>query len=208
MSFHLLNNLKLLQLNTGNGFCKKSQETLLNIINTSKSSIIFVSESNSQLDKPVIMSKQKRLFNEFNIEDKAWVGYNLSRVSFYIRKNIQYKRRTDLENNINSTIVIEVKRSKGQRVFIIGSYLQWRGKSPLCPYNEYDNHHAILRLRDLITLWERVVKLGQTVLMGDLNIDYHTPNDPSSRVELKDLIPMMDDFIQNDRMCQLNFEPT
>ena len=153
----------ILIVNTANGFAKKTDNALLNVINDEKALVTVVSESNAQTDKDIIMNTRKRLFKDFIIEDKTWPGYNLARVSVIISKKLKYIRRADLENNFNATIVIEIIISKNNKLFVIGNYRQWQGKSPLCPYNEYDFDHQKWRFTQMVDLWQNVLKLGKCV---------------------------------------------
>ena len=181
---------------------------VIDIIKGSNSNIIGVSESNAQVNKADIMSKRHKIFEGYSIEDKIWQGYGLARYSIYVRKDLIYKRRKDLENEVNACIVIEIKCSKGKKLFIVGAYRQWRGKAPTCNYNNYENDHQVLRFKDLLSIFTNVSKLGKTVVMGDLNLDRHEPNDPMGRDELKDLIPLLEDFMEDQNMTLLNKVPT
>ena len=126
-----------MHINTGNGRFKLTEKAVLNMIIDNNASISGISESNAEVEKPLTMAKRKRLFKGFTIEDKVWDGYPLARFSFVISNKITYKRRKDLENTTNPLIVLEVKRSNKRKVYIVGCYRQWRGKSPQCLYNLY-----------------------------------------------------------------------
>ena len=81
------------------------------MINSNNALLCCISESNAQIEKTLIMSKRSHTFKDFEIEDKIWPGYALARVSFYISKKLHYVRRYDLENSINATTVLEIRRS-------------------------------------------------------------------------------------------------
>ena len=154
------------------------------------------------------MEKRRNIFENYYIEDKIWPGYGISRFSFIIIKKFINKRRQDLENQINACIVLEVTRSKNKKVFIVGNYRQWRGKSPQCTFNEYQNDHQVKRFKSLIDIWTEVTRLGPTLILGDINIDRHPENDPISCNELKDLILMLDDFQESSNVTLVNSDTT
>ena len=57
-------------------------------------------------------------------------GQDITWISFLISQKISYKHRTDLENNTNACITLEVITAKNKRVFFIGKYRQWKDKAP------------------------------------------------------------------------------
>ena len=128
-------NIPILQIDTGSGFSKKSDTALLDQISKGKYLITGVSESNPQLSRSGIMTRRLQLFKDYNLEDKIWPGFDLSRFSFIIDKRLKYKRRTDLENQIKASIILEVKRPRTKKIFILGCYRQWQGNSPIFRYN-------------------------------------------------------------------------
>ena len=96
-----------------------------------------------------------------------------------MHKSLEYRRRLDLENDINCSIVIQVRRSKKKWTSIIGSYRQWTGMSPTCPFNGRSRQEGLLRFEKLIDLYEKVISEGHdTVIGGDLNIDRLKENNP------------------------------
>ena len=92
--------MRIMQINTGNGYAKKSDAALLNICSQVNPKIVCISESNPQLLKPTIMARRAQVFARFNIEDKVWKSAHSSCVSIMIKKGIIYKRCLDLETTI------------------------------------------------------------------------------------------------------------
>ena len=78
----------------------------------------------------------------------------------------------------------------------------------MCPYNLYQNPHALKRFKDMVQLWRNVCDLGPTILIWDINIVCHAPNDPVSREELRDLIPVLEEFKDDLNVTLVNKEPT
>ena len=61
----------------------------------------------------------------------------------------------------------------------------------------------------MIKLWEKVIDLGlPTTMIGDINIDRHEPNDPESRPDLKNLIPILRAFQMSKNVTLINKAPT
>ena len=46
------------------------------------------------------------------------------------------------------------------------------------------------------------------LVVGDLNVDRHPPNDPCSRLEVKVLNPLLEDIMITANLTQMNTKPT
>ena len=65
------------------------------------------------------------------------------------------------------------------------------------------------RLEIAVERLSRVVEDGNVHLVaGDMNIDRHQPNDPLSRPDLRALTPVLEDYLMDSSMVQLNHKPT
>ena len=72
----------------------------------------------------------------------------------------------------------------------MGTYRQWTGKSPSCPFNGRNRNDGLLRFKELVKLYEGVLAEGHdTVIGGDLNVDRLKKNNPEDRYDLKLIIP-------------------
>ena len=60
----------------------------------------------------------------------------------------------------------------------------------------------------MVDLWQNVLKLGKCVFCGDINMDRFAPNNPIQREELAALIPILEDFQEDNGVTLLNSEPT
>ena len=130
-------------------------------------------------------------------------------MSIFIHKSLEYKRRKDLENEINSTICIKIRRNKNRWACIVATYRQWTGMSTSCSYNSRSRSDGLARLNDLIDLYKKILNEGNdTVFCGDFNIDRLKENNPSDRYDLKLIIPVFEDFLIDNKISQLNFKAT
>ena len=61
----------------------------------------------------------------------------------------------------------------------------------------------------MLNIWDKVIDLNhETLISGDINIDRHIPNNPESRPELKEMIKMIEKFMRDKSVNQVNFKPT
>ena len=124
--------VKVIQLNTGNGPAKVSNIKVLDAINENDAKVVILSESNIDTSNDEEMANRESCFSTFAAEDKTFDGNSKARISMLIHKSLEYRRRKDLENNINCTIVVQIRRSKRKWTNIIGSYRQWTVMSLSC----------------------------------------------------------------------------
>ena len=115
----------------------------------------------------------------------------------------------EYENDVNSTVVVKIKRKRKNWTIFVGSYRQWKGTASNCTYNSRSLPHFILRMKDLIKLYEDVANLSlDQVIAGDLNIDRFKENNPEQRKDIKNLIPMLEDFMAEFNVVQMNIKTT
>ena len=77
-----------------------------------------------------------------------------------VKNTVGVERLVSLENNINSTIVLKVRTSVQKFHILVCNYRQWKGTSPHCNYNSRNENDAILRFKDMIDIWEKLLILG------------------------------------------------
>merc|ERR1711954_159988 len=126
-----------------------------------------------------------------------------------ICKSLEYERKLDCENDINSTLIIRIRRINKKWTNVIGAYRQWQGTSATCNYNGKDRSSSLLRFKDMIRVFEKAMSLpGQKLFGGDLNIDRLPENNPIDRQDLKLLIPELMNFQESWKVTQINTKPT
>ena len=152
-------------------------------MNAEKALITGVYESNPQVNKQLIMNCRTDMFKKYKIEDKTMI----------VDKSIDYLWRNDLKNEVNACLIIEIKIARGKRLFKAGDYCQWHGKALQCQFKSNSNDDQLERLISLMGIWDKGCSMGPTDVLGDLNLDQHLPNDPTIRIELKDILPVFKD---------------
>ena len=63
-------------------------------------------------------------------------------------------------------------------------------------------------MKELIKIWDSTCALGPTLILGDINIDQHTPNDPATREGIKEVYKLLEDAKDNNNLTLLNRKPT
>ena len=199
----------ILQLNTGNGKLINCFDRLKLAINDNNAKILVISESNFDAANPGEKLKRAKEFPNHSFEDKELSGSSNARISMMICKSLEYERLLDCENDINTAIVIRIKRLNKKWSNIMGIYRQWQGSSASCAFNGKDRTSALERFRELIKIKEKVMKLpGEKLFAGDYNIDRLPQNNPIDRQDLKLLIPELENFIASHNLVQLNWLAT
>ena len=116
------NNIKLLHWNKGNALWKNKIFYINNAIKDEKPDIFNICEANLNINN-IFLSKDH---NDYKIETtKQAVKTGISRTVLLIKNTISYKRRLDLEDDITSSIWIEVKIPNNKAILIMGGYRQW-----------------------------------------------------------------------------------
>ena len=81
--------------------------------------------------------------------------------------------------------------------------------SPSYQFNGRCRQEGLMRFNELIKLYEQVLAEGhETVIRGDLNINRLRENNPMDCYDIKLLIPRLEDFLEENRVAQLNFKAT
>lgn len=200
---------KVLKINSSNvDFCSKLHK-LQSTINSNLSEIIIISESTPEITNPVKMDKRKNFFKEINFEDKIIPGFDRSRLTIMIHKNIKYTRFPEYEDQKNTSVAIKVKDGKGKWVHIMGIYRQWKQFGEFNANNGPGIKRQVSRLKKQC---ENIANMcdsaNKFLLGGDIHIDKCSDNDPHQRPEIKDLSPIWDKRMLKNGLAQVNFENT
>ena len=128
--------VKLLQLNTGNGKWVTNNSLLLKTIDQFDPDIIAISEANMHIYDNDTCRLRRNTFKHYMFSDKISTGAQHSRLTVMIKEHLEVQRLTRLENNINPSIVIKVKTGSRKSQVIIANYREWKGTSPGYSYND------------------------------------------------------------------------
>ena len=199
-------NTKLLHVNKGSSYFHNCVNQMSDIFQNHNPDIACISEANVQIDNMSFMN----VFSKYNIEVSLMSNKTqLSRNIILIDKKIKYKRRYDLENDITSTIWIEVYKSKNKTFLLMGGYRQWQ--LPSCLSNENTNLPSKLfdRYKLIIDSWNRAIMEGkETIVLMDANIDTSTNSCHNSQYSIKKLHDLLLSHMNDHNICQHNKELT
>ena len=132
----------VLQINAGNDMWDTSEPILINTVSQHKPKILVVSESNFPVNDPEAITSRRISFPKYKFVDKVLPGNDVARLTILIDEEIDFERCSSLENEINSTAVIKIRRSHKKYEYFIGNYRQWQGTSSLCSYSSRRNEDS------------------------------------------------------------------
>merc|ERR1711954_552990 len=204
-----ISHYKILQVNGSHAdFCTKITE-LQTTINTNKSDIIIISESNMEVENEKLIEERAKAFENYNFEDKLVDGNPKARCTLMISKFITYERLKQYEDNLNSSIAIKAKDGTNKWIAIMGIYRQWKLIGDQASNSTEGIKKQVTRLKKQC---ENINLLCQNfnncLIGGDINLDRNKKNDPFSRPELRALTPIWEECISGNNLIQLNFKDT
>ena len=106
-----MDEVNIIQVNTGSGTSRCSDDKLKFTIQEAKAHIAIISESNIDLNDPSMIESRARYFPDFVFIDKVLPGSTIARLSLFISKEIEHERMPQYENDINSTAVMRVRKN-------------------------------------------------------------------------------------------------
>ena len=102
---------------------------------------------------------------------------NRSRNILLIKDDIIYNRRYDLEDDITSTIWIEVKLPKNKPILISSIYCQWSLPKSLNIPNSNNIFNQTSRWQSVLNKWQQAHKENkEIIIMTDDNMDHNNHN--------------------------------
>ena len=201
--------IKVLQINTGSGHGEKNELALHQMLELESPGIVFISESNMNTNNVQLMARRAELFEDYQFEDILLPGSRLARMTAAIKSDISYSRVSQLENDVNPVIVLEVKRSKRKSSHYVGCYRQWNGLSSTSQsYNTDDPQDMLQRFKLMIKIWEECIQRGDTHIFGDINVDRNLRNNPGARPDIGDLVNELESFQTRHKVTLMNNKNT
>ena len=194
-----------MELNKRNSFFNTNIELLKYLVKRENPDICFFTESNSKPEDDLEAS-----FPEYDIIHKQEDNHPLDRSVALIKKNkISYEHMTNLcERNIAS-IWLRVKIDHKKYISIGGYYRQWRLPQECGDLTSGSTKSQISRLKAFINQAKKAIKMTKhCLIIGDVNIDKSVSRDQFLRPELKDLLPIYDDFLNESNLSILNKDHT
>ena len=203
------NKLNILQLNKSHCNFSTKQDEIQAAIISNKAMISIISEANTggESDANIIVRNNK--FKGYKFEEKFIYNDILSRLTIIIDKNLPYERRRDLEDDTTPCIVIQVKISTRKSIIIVGYYRQWKLLDQTNPDSTRHPDHQMARFRRFRAIMDKVNRTGLPfIINGDINLDRVMANNPYSRGDIKDTLPLLDELIDDLNCTQINWKPT
>ena len=175
-SIHILNGnrstnkgLNILQVNKGNSFFENKIESIQRLINLEKPDILCISESNARKSRVDNYNHFQGYNHELNLMSN---DIDISRNSIMINKNLNYKRRLDLESPDTCNIWLEIYLSKGHNLLLMGGYRTWSSLKVQNIPNSNSNKNQLKRFQITLDNWGKAMYEDKDVIVcTDDNID-------------------------------------
>ena len=160
--------LKIIHWNKGPSDFFKDTTKIENNLQKYKPDIVSLSEANIHINKRTFLKE----FKDYNVETALMAKITgISRSALLIKKGIKYKRRENLENQIISTIWIEVI-TKNKPILIASGYRQWQTNKKLKINNSKTPKKQMERFKIWLELWNKALREKRnTIYLTDDNLD-------------------------------------
>ena len=164
--------LVLAAWNSGNAYLENKLNEIENVIESVKPHLLVVSEANLRqcVDQTTVQIAGYELITAETITNRQIK--NISRVIIYKHESVTAKVRLDLMSNTVDSIWLELGFKQHKKLLVGGLYLVWQnmGQGPdkfsLSPEAQLD------RWRVFLTQWEAALQEKETVVLGDVNVDW------------------------------------
>ena len=187
---------RFLHWNGGSAYLENKLDKLESLIAEEQPLVLAVSEANWRQETDVI---SVNLENYTCLALKAIRNENIrmSRVVVYVRKDVKYKRRFDLENDVDAMLWLELSYKNGRKLLVGTIYREF--KLARQPDNATASGEAqITRWSRIVDSWEAAGLEGDVMVMGDLNLDWNKWNDFTGlKAKLRDIV--------NDKLITIGF---
>ena len=143
--------------------------------------IFIITEANLLADTAI---EDRKLDGYTEFFTKSMISKGRSRVVVLVRDELNVRIREDLMDDESETIWLQVE-SGGRKKFLLGAFYREQsllGQGPNS--NSSYKGPQTLRWRKYLKQWKKAANLGDTLVMGDLNLDYSCWDNPSSRNEI------------------------
>ena len=201
--------LVILQLNCSNSNFMTKKEELDVTIETNKADIVVVSESNMDTTDQKLLDERQSKFPTFRFVDKVIHPFPKARLTIMVHQDVPFERAEEYEDQVNPMASIRIRESRNKAIIITGIYRQWKAPAETDSNTAEGIARQVQRLELAVQSLSRVVSDGNIHLVaGDINIDRHLPNDPLLRPDLRALTPVLEDYLIDSSMLQINHKPT
>ena len=158
--------LKFVQINKGDSDFLSRTDQINDIIKNHKPNIVVINELNCKNDDNVARGQ----FPQFKLEtDNLDIVDQMSRTGILIHKDVQYKRRVDLETQGTSTVWVQLSYPGRKSILLQAIYRQFQrigvpgSKNPKKQRERWEN---------IIKKWETaILEEKEIITMGDFNLN-------------------------------------
>ena len=118
----------------------------------------------------------------------------LSRSALFVKKQISYKRRYDLEDIDTSNIWIELAINKSKNCMVMGGYRQWRLLLQMDKDNDKDlNKKQLMRFQKTLEKWKIAIDENKDVIViTDDNLDSNENAEQNKLYKVRNLQDLLD----------------
>ena len=172
--------------NKGNANFHNKLHDVLHIINTHNPHIFSISEANIHTN----IDTSTYQLNNYSIETTSMAQITgISRQALLIKNNINYTRRHDLENNLTSTIWVEIHTPNKKSILVMGGYRQWQlQRTHPQQLNSHTSTQQQARWQIILTQWTLALQENKhTIVLMDDNIDTIHNNTHNTRYSIQQL---------------------
>lgn len=195
------NNLKFAHFNKGNSNFMNKIDDICYILHKFRPHIFSIAEANYDKNDPYN-------FTDYNTELCDFkVGHSLSRQILLISKEINYTRRTDLEDKYLALIICDIHINKTTNITIAAHYRQWNIPKQL---QNMTSETQIDRYNRTINIFQKILDNSKNdfLIFGDDNIDTLNNNNIYNNYRLNDLKQLRDSFLINNNLVSHHNKPT
>ena len=198
-----IKNLRFLTFNKGSSWYPKHRDMILKTIRDQNPHICIITES-------CFRPGEKNLYDDldgYHIENKYLPGLSYARVTIIIKKGTVYERLSSLEDNLLSTIWLKVKVSKSSYIYVVGTYREHQYPKEMGIINSVNKHKQIERF---VRVLGQVKSMSEhkVLMLGDINCDMLEANRSLGRYDIKEMISLYTEFMNEHKFALMNNKPT
>ena len=130
---------------------------------------------------------------------------NVSRIAVIIAPGITYQRLELYEDDRVPCIIIKLNLTPRKHVIVASYYRQWSLINKNLNYAGNKPEHQIVRFNRFRKVIDNIMLNNESLIIaGDLNLDRWLPNDPYTRPDIKDTLPLLDELLDEYNLAKIN----
>ena len=156
-----------LHWNSGSAYLENKMDHIRDIIGRYKPVILGISEANlrSGID---ILEARVNGYEILHLNALNNLEIKMSRVVVYVRSDVRFNRRSDLENNTDASLWIDLLMKGGRKLTIGNIYREFQIAGHL---ESRSNEQQLNRWKSITDSWVNAGN-SDTIVMGDFNLDF------------------------------------